>query len=437
MAMTWNLALVAALVVLGGCSESVLMRTPSIVSDGELDPFVRVPESRRSPSAPVFVASTRTVTGDDRPPLFYSKSRSDRVRIGLADVHIGAEMTWEELAAESRAADRHEEPKVVLASYEEFGELWTTAPPPGFEFKPHWDGEGMDKAAAERFADEIDAMLEGSHRQQITIFVHGFNTEFAKNVQLTAEFWHYMGRDGAALCFEWPSEGSMFSYQKDKANADLAIRHFRELLVFLAERTSVNQINIIGHSAGTPIVVEALRHLSLIQYDVPNEEARRRSKIGRVVLAAPDMDLDVAVSAGMDGAGRVTQGLLIYASTRDKALHFAADIFGDVRVGRSIGKLTDDEMKAIIDHDAQWVDVTNAQKRHSSFLGHSYFHLNPWVSTDAMIFLAVGARAEERGLVRNPETAFLEFPDDYEERMPAMVEALREKYGLDSAQWGR
>lgn len=125
------------------------------------------------------------------------------------------------------------------------------------------------------------------------------------------------------MSFEWASKGSLFSYEIDKANANFAIRQFRELLEFLADKTSGDRINIIAHSAGNPIAVEAVRWLSLKYFDLDDAEAQRRVRIGRVVLAAPDMDLDTALSAGVDGCGRMTQGWIDYASRRDKALDFS------------------------------------------------------------------------------------------------------------------
>lgn len=90
-------------------------------------------------------------------------------------------------------------------------------------------------------------------------------------------------------------------------------------------------------------------------------------------------------------------------------------------------------MAALIARDAQWVDVTAAQRRFPSFIGHSYYHENPWVSSDAMLFMALGATAEERGLVRDLKTAFMVFPDDYVERLPEVVQRIRAKYGGTAA----
>ena len=417
----------AAILVAGGCGAK-LMGTPAVIADGQINPFEQVEPDRRTGEAPVLIASGRTVSGSQVPPLYYTDDRSIDVRVGLATVEIGPGMDWDELVAESTAKRRAKEVDIDFKAYEEFGPLWSTAWPPNFRFDPDWDAPGLDRAPAERFTEVLESMLAQSKRKQVTIFVHGFNTKFGANVELAAEFWHYMARDDVIMSFDWPSRGSMFSYQKDKANAEFAVRQLRVLLEFLATRTSVHRINIIGHSAGCPVVVEALRQLSLIHYREPNADVRRATKIGRVALAAPDMDLDEALSAGVDGAGRVTEGLAVYASRRDRALGFSADIFGDVRVGRSIGKLSEEERAALIANDGQWIDVTRAQRRHSSFIGHSYFHQNPWVSSDLMLFLALGATAEERGLVRNEETAFLEFPEDYEDRLPEIVERLRAKY---------
>lgn len=426
MRMRFTLAILAV-VILGGCGKQTLMKTPAIVADGGLDPFAAVPANLQGSDAYVFVASARTVSGSDDPARFYTDDRSREVRLGLATVEIGEDLTWDELVDVSLAAKRQTKPVIELVAYEEFGPLWTTAWPPDMRFSRDWTANDVDRQPTERFLADVEAMLDQTKRRQITVYVHGFNTKFAGNVGIAAEFWHYMARDGVMISFDWPSEGSLFSYQVDKANADFAVRQLRKLLEALAG-TSADAINIIGHSAGAPIVAEALRQLSLIYYDLDDDEARRRAKIGRVVLAAPDMDLESALSCSVDGAGRLTQGFALYASTKDKALKFSGNIFKDIRLGRSIGKLDEGEKAAIIANDAQWIDATVAQERSSSFIGHSYYHQNPWVSSDVMVFLRMGASAEERGLVRNEKTGFLEFPKDYEERLPEIARGLREKY---------
>ncbi len=412
---------------LTGCTR-VLMKTPAVIAEGGVDPFEYVLAERQSTDATVFVASARTVSGSTDPARFYSTERSREVRLGRAIVRIGDGMSWEELTAASRARTRRDNPTVALASYEEFGPLWSSAWPPEYRFNPDWVAPATDREPADRFVEAVESMLADSRRRQITVYVHGFNTKFANNVMMAGEFYHYMNRDEVMISFDWASKGDLFSYQVDKANAEFAVRQFRCLLEFLAEDTSAERINIVAHSAGNPIVVEALRQISLRYHDLSNDEARRRSKIGRVVLAAPDMDFETCLSAGVDGATRVTQGWTVYASRKDKALSFSGGIFGDVRVGNSIGKLSEYERDGLIRNKGQWIDVTAAQRRAPSFLGHSYYHQNPWVSSDVLLYLRTGASGEERGLVRDLETGFLTFPADYEEQLPEIVDRLRQKY---------
>jgi len=420
---------VPVLLGLAGC-RTHLMTTPAVVSAGHIDPFVHVVPKYRNSEAPVFVASARTASGDTDPARFYTTDRSHMVRVGLATLQIGPGMTWDELVKESRVANRRHEPEVVLTAYEEYGPLWSTAWPPDNRFHRDWTAPGVDRGPGDRFVQAIEAHLALTRGKQITVYVHGFNTKFDKNLKLAGEFWHYMARNRVMISFDWPSRGSLFSYEVDKANATFAIRQFRELLKFLAAHTSAERIDIIAHSAGGPIAVEALRHLSLMYHDLDDDEARRRTRIGRVIFAAPDMDLDTALSAAVDGAARVTQGFAIYASRRDKALGFSSGIFGDVRLGNSIGELSEDQRDAMIRNDTQWIDVTAAEAHSGTFLGHSYFHNNPWVSSDLMLFLTTGATAEQRGLVRDTDTGFLVFPDDYEQQLPQIVSRLRAKHDL-------
>jgi esterase/lipase superfamily enzyme len=417
----------AVILVTTGCGM-VLMKTPAAVSSGKLDPFARVIPERQNSEAPVFVASARAVSGKSEPLIFYTNDRSRELRLGLAKVQIGPGMTWTDLMRESRAAERQHHPPLAVTAYEEFGPLWSTLWPPDLRFHRDWDPADADREPARRFVAAVEAMLRDNRQRQITIYVHGFNTQFGENLMLAGEFWHYMARDDVMISFDWASRGSLFSYQVDKANAEFAARQLRRLLEFLAASTSASRIDIIGHSAGCVAVVEALHQLSLMFYDLDGKEAQRHSRIGRVVLAAPDMDLGQALSARVDGAFRLTAGWAVYASRGDRALGFSSNIFGDVRLGSSIGKLKDDERAAMINNGVQMIDVTPAQRWASSFLGHSYYHQNLWVSSDVMLFLEVGATAEERGLVRDPKTGFLTFPDGYLQQLPEIIDRLSKKY---------
>ncbi len=419
--------LVAAALLAGGCSSrQYLMDTPTIIADGGVDPFVHTNASQQTTTTPVFVVAGRTRSDVTAPTRFYTDERSQLLRLGLATVEIGVDMDWTMLKEESLAADRSGKPEIRLTGYEEYGTLWTTVPPPDYGFDRDWTAPDADRAPAQAFAEALHEQFEQSGASTVTIYVHGFNTKFDGSLGIAAELWHYMGRRGAMLSFAWPSEHSLFKYEVDKANAAYSTRQFRKTLEFLANETSTTQINIIAHSAGNPIVVEGLRELRLIHYNLSKDELRAKTKIGRVVLAAPDMDLLQALSASLDGFGDCAQSVVMYANTKDRALSFSMKIFEAPRLGESVKALTPEEQGALAHLTSlEAVDVTVAQRHHKSFLGHSYFHQNPWVSSDLALYLAVGTRAADRGLLREDGALFWTFPEDYQEAVKGLAAELQ------------
>ncbi len=74
------------------------------------------------------------------------------------------------------------------------------------------------------------------------------------------------------------------------------------------------------------------------------------------------------------------------------------------------------------------IDAAEAVRQHGSFVGHSYFHANPWVSSDLLVLLKTGAPPEERGLYREPDGGLWLFPKDY---LTIAPERARQLYGQE------
>jgi hypothetical protein len=53
------------------------------------------------------------------------------------------------------------------------------------------------------------------------------------------------------------------------------------------------------------------------------------------------------------------------------------------------------------DANVDLVDVAGAENRFGSWLGHSYFHEDPWVSTDVLMTLSTPLHPLDRGLQRD------------------------------------
>ncbi len=402
--------------VAGACGHKPqrLMPTPQSIVLGVVDPFTDIPEARRG-SVPVFIASVRRPVepGDTTHP--FADERSPLTRLGIARVAIGAEGTWDDLVAASSTNTRAKpSPLVELVAYEHHGVMPGTMPIPALaeaidEPYKDIDAEGLDSWLA-----ALNGLLDEADRPDIIIYVHGYNTTFPDNTGLAAEFWHFAGRKGAVLSFAWPSRHAILGYNADQANAAYATRQFRQLIEFLADNTPARHIHIIAHSAGSPVAIHALRELRLKHHGHSREQLLERFRIGRLVLAAPDMDLMGFFAAREDGFHEMAERVAFYANRTDRALSLSRWLSHQDRLGDSVGHLHAWELRAIqhFEH-TEAIDVSRAEKRYGDLLGHSYYQRDPWVSGDVGLLLIYGLSPAERGLVKNEQTGFWEFPEDY------------------------
>lgn len=403
---------------LAGC-RTELMPTPVGFDAGGGDPFVATPAPARTPPVTVFCASTRGVDPGAPPARYFNTKRNTSIlRLCELEVGIGdSAETWDALLETSREPGRTDGPPMTLRSLTDYGPLW--AGPARLDPSP-----GLDEKVMGRFAEAIDAELATGTSGNVYVFVHGFNTTVPDNAALAAGLFHYLGRDGAVLTFEWPSRGSVFDYDIDKASASASTRSFRQLVSLIGSRTRARAIHVIAHSAGAPIAVQAIQQLRLMHAHEGADDARRALRLGRLVLVAPDMDLGDFRDAVSDGATELPERVTIYVSTRDKALDISSWISGFARLGRPLDTLTPRQVGFLEDNaNVDLVDVSRAEQRLGSWLGHSYFRDDPWASTDVLLTLGHGLHPLDRGLQRDATHNVYAFGDQYPDRARAAAKA--------------
>jgi pimeloyl-ACP methyl ester carboxylesterase len=418
------IAALATLAAAAGCANT-LMPTPVGFDASGADPFAATPAGARTADVRIFVAANRKVrdAGDHaaRPPqeaapppspgTYFRTERSQGMRLGTMSVRIGdGSVSWPALERVSREDDRTGDPEVRLEAIDDFGGVWIG--PPGLDPAPD-----AGRPVAERFVAAVDEALASTGSRQVYVFVHGFNTTVADNAAVSASLFHYLGRTGAFVQFEWPSKGSVWAYQADRTAASASVRAFRHFIARLGERTKAERIHVIAHSAGAPVAVAALHELRLMTSGQPAEAARATLKIGRLVLVAPDMDLGEFRDCVSDGTTALPERVTIYVSSRDKALDFSAWMTDFARLGQPLQALTPAQVEFLEDDaNVDIVDVAAAEERVGSWLGHSYFHEDPWVSTDVLLVLGTGAHPLDRGLQRDGTRKSYSFGDRYPDR---------------------
>ncbi|RCS25532.1 alpha/beta fold hydrolase [Phyllobacterium salinisoli] len=308
-------ALLLTLLFLAGCGgpRAVLWHGPNsndIVVDTAAKPADIVP---------IYVATSRQRSNDLSLP--YNAKRSPKLNFARVDVGIPS---------------AHKSGFVESTGYK-------PNPAKNFAavaFQPYDNGkvflEKLNAALAARPADE----------QEILLFVHGYNNNFADSTFREAQFVHDFGFKSVAVHYAWPSAGSLGLYAYDRDSANFARDGLAELLEIVS-RSKAKRILLVGHSMGTLVVMEALRTLAISGKREPLD------RLTGVMLAAPDIDVDVFEEQVRD-IGKLPRPFAVLVSSKDRALNLSGRITGGhprVGDGSSIQMLRDNGI-AVLDLSA-------------------------------------------------------------------------------------
>jgi esterase/lipase superfamily enzyme len=161
----------------------------------------------------------------------------------------------------------------------------------------------------------------------VLVFVHGFNNRYEDAIYRFAQIVHDSGTDAAPVIFTWPSRASIFDYTYDKESTNFSRDALEELLRKAVETPEVGEITIMAHSMGTWLAVETLRQMAIRDGRVPK-------KIQQVILASPDLDVDV-FGQQLRSIGKDRPHFTLFVSRDDRALTLSRRISGNVdRLGQ-------------------------------------------------------------------------------------------------------
>ena len=169
------------------------------------------------------------------------------------------------------------------------------------------------------------AVRRGAKRH-VLVFVHGFNNKFEDAVFRFAQIVHDSGAEVAPVLFTWPSRGSVLAYGYDRESTNFSRNGLETLLRDLAQDPNVGEVTVLAHSMGNWLTLESLRQMAI-------RDRRVAPKIRNVILAAPDVDMDLARAAFHD-MGKDRPRLTLMVSNDDQALAVSRLVWGDsVRLG--------------------------------------------------------------------------------------------------------
>ncbi len=172
------------------------------------------------------------------------------------------------------------------------------------------------------FVADLNRRLAGKPKGQrkALLFIHGYNTMFAEGLFRAAQIAHDSRSTAVPVHFSWASGGKLSDYLYDTNSATSARDRLEHVMRLLAA-SDADEINILAHSMGNWVTVEAIRNIR-IKGDAP-----AAGKIGTIILAAPDIDIDVFKSQ-MRRIGKPKKPYIVVLSKDDRALAASRYIAG-------------------------------------------------------------------------------------------------------------
>jgi esterase/lipase superfamily enzyme len=161
----------------------------------------------------------------------------------------------------------------------------------------------------------------------VLIYVHGFKQTFETAALDAANLSDGIKFRGQTMVFSWPSKAGLFDYNYDRESAMWSRDGFERVLQSIVATPSGGRVHIVAHSMGTMLTLESLRQLHARYGDTVAD------RIGAVVFAAPDIDMDVFSSA-INRIGPLARKITVITATNDRALALSGKIAGGMtRVG--------------------------------------------------------------------------------------------------------
>jgi esterase/lipase superfamily enzyme len=242
----------------------------------------------------ILVATTRA--RDPRPGTYFNGERSEHnnyamITVAVPPTHVPGKIEWPSKAPGNSAKDF-----VVRGA-------------------TYLDDEKL-------FIKKLNAQLamRPAGRRRVFVFVHGYNTMFAEGLYRFTQIVNDSNAPGVPVLFTWASRGRSVGYVYD-SNSATAARDELEHTLRLAFASNAEEVNILAHSMGNWVTVEALRQIKISGKLPPIK------KLGVVVLAAPDIDIDV-FKAQMRRFGKPRKPFFVIVSHDDKALRLSNFIAG-------------------------------------------------------------------------------------------------------------
>jgi len=404
---------------ISGCSTHkpiTLMPTPVIYQNSSIDPFAHLTPAQKRTSTQVFYATNRTPKfTEDR--IGFGNTLDSIIHLGKAIIRMGDSITdWDSLYKSSLSAEQTDPIPIRVEKIIEQSVLSAKGIQPYNNLTPQ----------LREYVDSINSELAEAVDKEIMIYVHGTKVDFSNSLILTAEIDHFAGRDYIGLAFAWPSHQNILSYLigTDVRRALDSSPALQNLIIFLSEHTAAEHINILSYSAGGKVASKALFDLRRAFHQLGSKELKEKFRIGSVVFAAVDVEVDVFLER-LPGISELANQVVVTVTDDDNALKAAKRFMGGTfRAGSSEAERVEEDF-IVRKHlsNVEIIDVSFGKNvRGFDIIGHHYWYRHPWVSSDIIFLMRTDLPPSRRGLSAAEFEGIWYLPADYPEKIRTAAE---------------
>lgn len=177
-----------------------------------------------------------------------------------------------------------------------------------------------DRVDRQEALDWFHKAVARTPKRRVLVFIHGFNNRFEDAVFRFAQIVHDSGSPVVPVLFTWPSRASILAYGYDRESSTYSRDALESLLTALARDPAVGEISVLAHSMGNWVTLEALRQMAI-------RNGRVAPKIRNVILAAPDVDVDV-FRTQLAAIRTPRPNVTLFVSQDDRALAVSRRVWG-------------------------------------------------------------------------------------------------------------
>ncbi|MGH1407888.1 MAG: alpha/beta hydrolase, partial [Rhodomicrobiaceae bacterium] len=219
-------------------------------------------------------------------------------------------------------------------------------------------------------------------KNQALVFVHGFNTNFNDAMKRATQLAFDLQFDGILMPFTWPSQGTVSGYLTDVSHAEKSVDTLVNFLDQLRDTLPEIKINIIAHSLGNKVMLNALCKIA-------KRKGGKAHNFAQVISAHADVSYDDFEKLTSCFKDRV-KGITLYVNEQDTALRLRCAGVFRCRAGNYARGY----------ESADVVDTTQMSggffRTLSKGFDHDIFVRNPLLFSDIARLILTGQRPVEK-----------------------------------------